>query len=116
VGDDNQVMIGMDPHKRSATIEVMTSHEQVLGGGRLTTDVEGLTSMLAYVGAWPDRLWAIEGCEGIGRHVAQRLIAEGEPVVDVPAKLSARVRVFPTGQGRKPTTPTPTRSPWSASA
>jgi transposase len=101
VGDDNQVMIGMDPHKRSATIEVMTSHEQVLGGGRFTTDVEGLTSMLAYVGAWPDRLWAIEGCEGIGRHVAQRLIAEGEPVVDVPAKLSARVRVFATGQGRK---------------
>jgi transposase len=57
--------------------------------------------MLAYVGAWPDRVWAIEGCEGIGRHVAQRLIAEGEPVVDVPAKLSARVRIFATGQGRK---------------
>jgi hypothetical protein len=25
----------------------------------------------------------------------------GEPVVDVPGKLSARVRVFATGQGRK---------------
>ena len=32
---------------------------------------------------------------------AQRLVADGEPVVDVPAKLSARVRVFSTGQGRK---------------
>jgi transposase len=101
VGDDKHVVIGMDPHKRSVTIEVMTSEEQVLGGGRFTTDVEGFTSMLAYVAAWPDRVWAIEGCEGIGRHVAQRLVAEGEVVVDVPAKLSARVRVFATGQGRK---------------
>ncbi len=99
--DDNRVVIGMDPHKRSVTIEVMTSGEQVRGGGRFATDVEGFTSMLAYVAAWPDRVWAIEGCEGIGRHVAQRLLAEDESVVDVPAKLSARVRVFATGQGRK---------------
>ncbi|GIE94655.1 transposase [Paractinoplanes rishiriensis] len=45
--------------------------------------------------------WAVEGCSGIGRHVAQRLLADGGTVVDVPAKLSARARVFSTGQGRK---------------
>lgn len=28
-------------------------------------------------------------------------MADGEPVIDVPAKLSARARVFSTGQGRK---------------
>jgi transposase len=28
------VVIGMDPHKRSATIEVMASDEAVLGGGQ----------------------------------------------------------------------------------
>ena len=99
--DDNRVVIGMDPHKRSVTIEVMTSTEQILGGGRFATDAEGFALMLAYATAWPNRVWAIEGCEGIGRHVAQRLIAQGEPVLDVPAKLSARVRVFATGQGRK---------------
>jgi transposase len=43
----------------------------------------------------------VEGCYGIGRHIAQRLVADGETVVDVPPKLSARVRVFATGQGRK---------------
>jgi hypothetical protein len=32
---------------------------------------------------------------------AQRLVADGETVVDVPAKLAARVRVFDTGNGRK---------------
>jgi hypothetical protein len=37
----------------------------------------------------------------VGRHLAQRLVADGEIVVDVPAKLSARARVFSTGQGRK---------------
>jgi len=37
----------------------------------------------------------------VGRHLAQRLVADGETVVDVPAKLSARARVFSTGQGRK---------------
>ena len=101
VDDESRVVIGMDPHKRSVTIEVMTSDEQVLGGGRFATDVEGFRGLLAYVAAWPNRVWAVEGCEGIGRHVAQRLLAKSEPVVDVPAKLSARVRVFATGQGRK---------------
>lgn len=57
--------------------------------------------MLARVAARPDRVWAIEGCRGIGRHIASRLIASGEQVVDVPPKLSARTQVFATGQGRK---------------
>ena len=43
----------------------------------------------------------MEGCAGIGRHIAQRLVADGETVLDVPSKLSARARVFATGQGRK---------------
>jgi hypothetical protein len=30
-----------------------------------------------------------------------RLLAAGEQVIDVPPKLSARARVFATGQGRK---------------
>ena len=98
---DERVVIGMDPHKRSVTIEVMAADEEVLGGGRFGTDAAGFQSMLEYVTRWPDRVWAIEGCNGIGRHVAMRLIAEGHEVVDVPPKLSARARVFATGQGRK---------------
>jgi hypothetical protein len=46
-------------------------------------------------------VWAIEGCNGVGRHLAHRLVNDGETVVDVPAKLSAQVRVFATGNGRK---------------
>ena len=95
------VVIGMDPHKRSATIEVMTADEAVLGGGRYGTDVSGYRAMRRAVRRWPERTWAVEGCQGIGRHIARRLIADGEHVVDVPPKLSARTRVFATGQGRK---------------
>lgn len=96
-----RVVIGMDPHKRSVTIEVMTADEEVLGGGRFGTDAAGYKAMLEYLREWPNRVWAIEGCSGIGRHVALRLLADGQEVVDVPPKLSARARVFSTGQGRK---------------
>jgi transposase len=91
----------MDPHKRSATIEVMTADESVVGDGRFATDRDGYAAMLRYGKQWPDRVWAIEGCAGIGKHIAHRLLADGEQVVDVPPKLSARARVFATGQGRK---------------
>ncbi len=96
-----RVVIGMDPHKRSATIEVMTAEEAVAGGGRFGTDRGDYAAMLRYGRRWPDRVWAIEGCAGIGKHIANRLLADGEQVVDVPPKLSARTRVFATGQGRK---------------
>jgi transposase len=95
------VIIGMDPHKRSATIEVMAGDETVLGGGRYATDVVGYRSMLSAAKRFPERTWAVEGCSGIGRHIANRLLADGETVVDVPPKLSARTRMFATGQGRK---------------
>jgi transposase len=95
------VVIGMDPHKRSATIEVMAGEETILGGGRFGTDAVGYKAMLAYGRRYSERTWAIEGCQGIGRHIANRLLADGEQVVDVPPKLSARARIFATGQGRK---------------
>jgi transposase len=57
--------------------------------------------MLAAARKFADRVWAVEGCNGIGRHLAHRLVHDGETVFDVPPKLSAQVRVFATGNGRK---------------
>jgi Transposase len=85
----------------SATIEVMDGQETVLGGGHFSTDTDGFTQILAYARQFPERTWAIEGCQGIGAHLAQRSLADGEQVVDVPPKLSARARAFATGQGLK---------------
>jgi len=103
------VVIGVDPHKRSNTIEVMDPDGSVLAGGRFDTEKQGYRSMLAQGRRYPQRRWAVEGANGVGKHLAQRLVADGETVVDVPAKLAARVRVFSTGNGRK-TDPTDAHS------
>ena len=42
----------------------------------------------------------MENAGGLGRHLAGRLAAAGEFVVDVPPKLSARVRVLSSGNAR----------------
>jgi transposase len=96
-----QVVIGVDPHKLSATIEVVDRHESLLGAGRFSTDQAGYAAMGRYVRAWPQRVWAVEGANGAGRPLAQRLLEAGEQVLDVPAKLAARVRLFDTGHNRK---------------
>ena len=96
-----QVIIGVDPHKLSATIEVVDRDERMLGSGRFSTDRAGYQAMRTYAKAWPDRVWAVEGANGVGRPLAQRLLEAGEQVVDVPAKLAARVRLFDTGHNRK---------------
>ena len=96
-----QVIIGVDPHKLSATIEVVDQHEQLLGSGRFTTDQAGYAAMRKYAKSWPNRVWAVEGANGLGRPLAQRLLEDGEHVLDVPAKLAARVRLFDTGHNRK---------------
>ena len=95
------VIIGMDPHKRSATIEVIDEQASVLAAGRYGTDKAGYAEMLSAARKFADRVWAVEGCNGIGRHLAHRLVHDGELVVDVPPKLSAQVQVFATGNGRK---------------
>lgn len=96
-----RVVIGVDPHKLSATIEVVDQRENVLGSGRFTTDKAGYAAMRKYSSQWPDREWAVEGSLGVGRALAQRLLEAGERVVDVPPKLAARARLLDTGHGRK---------------
>ena len=77
----------MDPPKRSATVEVMTSDETIVGGGRFGTDRKGYAAMKDYARPWPDRVWAIEGCRRIGRHIPTRPLSAGEEDVDVPQTL-----------------------------
>jgi len=51
--------------------------------------ISNLEDMLAEGRRFADRVWAAEGCNGIGKHIAHRLVHDGETVRDVPAKLSA---------------------------
>jgi transposase len=98
----SRVIVGVDPPKKSVTIEAVDERGTVLATGRFGADGIGYRLMLRYVREqWPHRRWAVEGAHGVGRPVAQRLLAQGETVMDVPAKLAARVRVFDTGNARK---------------
>jgi transposase len=95
------VIIGVDPHKVSATIGVRDEREVLLATGRFGTDTGGYRAMRRYCQQWPRRTWAVEGANGTGRPLSARLLADGERVLDVPAKLAARIRVFDTGHARK---------------
>jgi len=96
-----RMIIAVDPHKASVTIEVVDGDGKVAATGRFETDQRSYRNLLTYVRRWPHRVWAVEGAEGAGRPFTQRLLADGEKVRDVPAKLAARVRALDTGQGRK---------------
>jgi transposase len=95
------ITIGIDPHKRSLTAAALDSHSQLLGQLRLPASVQAGRQLLAWAAAWPQRRWAVEGASGLGRPIAQLLIAADEPVVDVPAKLAARARLLSTSSARK---------------
>jgi transposase len=95
------VVIGMDPHKRSVSIEARDTREVLQATARFGTDTANYRALLRLARRWPERVWAVEGANGIGGPIAQRLLADRERVSDVPAKLAARARVFDTGQGRK---------------
>jgi len=85
-----RVIVGVDPYKRSVTLEVIDDRGTVLATGRFGTQNRDCHSMLAYVRRqWPQHRWAVEGAQGVGRPLAQRLLTDEETVVDVPAKLAA---------------------------
>jgi transposase len=95
------VLIGVDPHKASHTAAALDQHGRLLGQQRVPATLDGYRLLRRWAGRWPQRCWAVEGAHGIGRALAQRLVGDGERVVDVPAKLAARVRVLSVGHGRK---------------
>jgi transposase len=95
------VMIGVDPHKASHTAAALDEQGQLLGRQRVPATLVGYRALRQWAGRWQERRWAVEGAHGIGRALAQRLVGDGELVLDVPAKLAARVRVLSVGHGRK---------------
>jgi transposase len=98
----DDVMIAVDPHKASNTAAVLDPvSKTVIESARFANTLDGYAQLTAFAGRWAQRRWAVEGCFGAGRSLAQRLVADGELVLDVPAKLAARVRVYSRGHGRK---------------
>src|SRR5215203_2089382 len=97
-----RVLIGVDPHKTSVAIAAVDEATgELLERAGFPQDRAGLRSLERWARRFPERRWAVENAGGLGRYLAERLAGSGESVVDVPPKLSARVRVLSTGNARK---------------
>jgi transposase len=95
------ITIGIDPHKRSLTAAALDPHSRPVGQLRLPVTRQTAPQLLAWAASWPKRQWAVEGATGLGRGIAQLLVAADQTVVDVPAKLAARARLLGAGNARK---------------
>jgi hypothetical protein len=99
---NDEVLIAVDPHKHHNTLAVVDRVTRVVvDSGEFASSGAGYREMMLFARRWRCRRWAVEGCHGAGRSLAQRLVAKEEVVLDVPAKLAARIRVFSQGHGRK---------------
>jgi transposase len=95
------VTIGVDPHKTSHTAAALDQHGRLLDRQHVPATLQGYQTLRGWAAQWHDRRWAVEGAHGVGRALAQWLVGDAEPVVDVPAKLAAQVRLLSAGHGRK---------------
>jgi transposase len=96
------VVLGVDPHKQSHTATALTAgSQQALGSLRIPASITGYGQLLGWARQFPQRRWAVENARGLGCHLTQWLLAQGETVQDVRPTATARVRELSRGRGRK---------------
>ena len=96
------IIIGVDPHKSTHTASAMQAAvNEVQGTLQIDATLSGYRRLLSWAGRFPERRWAVENARGLGRHLAQWLVARGEVVDDVPSTATARVRELSRGGRRK---------------
>jgi len=91
-------IIGIDPHKGSHTAVAVDRSETVVDTIRVEADRHQRSRLLEWATRFEPRTWAVEGATGMGAMLAQQLVGAGEHVVDVPPKLSSRVRLLERGR------------------
>jgi transposase len=96
------IIIGVDPHKRVHVASAVdpATNRQVMAL-QVEASLAGYRRLLKWAGGFGERRWAVENAQGLGRHLAQWLLARGEAVEDVPSTATARVRELSRGGRRK---------------
>jgi transposase len=95
------VIIGIDPHKATHTAVAIDRDEHPLARLQVPADRSQTQRLLAWAAPFEERTWAVESADGLGKLLAQQLLAAGEHVVDVPPTLSARVRLLGSSKASK---------------
>jgi transposase len=90
---DDRVVVAVDPHKASWTAAAVDGSLRPLATVRVPVSRDGYRALRRFAHRWPHARWAIEGAAGVGAPLTTLLRTDGIEVLDVPAKLAARVRV-----------------------
>ena len=101
MAERGEVKIAVDPHKHVNAVVVVDAQATVLARQSFAQSTTGFRDLLVFARRWRRRQWAVEGATGVGKNLAQRLVARGEVVFDVPSKKSSLVRAFSATSGRK---------------
>src|SRR5262249_34561273 len=98
---DDRVVIAVDRHKVSWTAAAVDGSLQPVATVGVPVSRDGYRALRRFAHRCPHARWAIEGAAGLGAPLTALLGTDGIEVIDVPAKLAARVRVLSSGHGRK---------------
>jgi len=101
MGKVSKGVLGVDPHKRMNAVVVVDAKGEVLARQQFANSAGGFREPKQFAHRWRQRTWAVEGCGGVGKYLAQRLVFEGETVFDVSTRRAALVWVYAGGNGRK---------------
>ena len=68
--------------------------EDQIASVKVRATIRQVEQLLTWAEPFEKRTWAIESVGGMGYLLAQQLVAQGEEVLDVPATLASRIRVW----------------------
>lgn len=96
------IIVGVDPHKGTHVASAVdAATNTAVASLQIDATLPGYRHLLRWAGQFAQRRWAVENARGLGRHLAQWLVARGEAVEDVPSTATARVRELSRGGRRK---------------
>lgn len=96
------MIIGVDPHKASHTATAVDPTTNTPKSSmRISASLAGYRELMRWARQFAHRRWAVENAKGLGCHLAQWLVANGEDVVDVATTATSRVRELSRGGRRK---------------
>ena len=106
------VIIGVDPHKSvhvASAVDPATNRR--IDTIKAEASLAGYRRLLRWADKFGERRWAIENARGLGRHLAQWLVAREEVVDDVPSTATARTRELSRRARARTTSSMPQRQP-----
>lgn len=89
---EQQVVIGVDAHKRTHTFVAADALGRQLGEKTVAATTDGHMLGLEWASRWPSRRWAVEDCRHVTRRLEGDLLRAGESLVRVPTKLMSGAR------------------------